>query len=247
MIQLVLLRHGESIWNKENRFTGWTDVDLTDTGIAEAHDAGKLLRESGFIFDVAFTSVLKKAIRTLWIVLDEMDLMWIPAKKSWRLNERHYGALQGLNKAESARDYGEKKVLLWRRSYDVQPPALKKTDERYPRNDPKYRDLNENEIPLTESLKDTAERLLPYWRDVIVPEIKNGKRVIIVAHGNSLRALVKYLDNISDEDIIHLNIPTGIPIVYELDEGLKPIKHCYLGDPERVKKATEAVEMQGKA
>ena len=247
MIQLVLLRHGESIWNKENRFTGWTDVDLTDMGIAEAHDAGKLLRESGFIFDVAFTSVLKKAIRTLWIVLDEMDLMWIPAKKSWRLNERHYGALQGLNKAESARDHGEKKVLLWRRSYDVQPPALKKTDERYPRNDPKYRDLNENEIPLTESLKDTAERLLPYWRDVIVPEIKNGKRVIIVAHGNSLRALVKYLDNISDEDIIHLNIPTGIPIVYELDEGLKPIKHCYLGDPERVKKATEAVEMQGKA
>lgn len=247
MIKLVLLRHGESIWNKENRFTGWTDVDLSRKGIEEARKAGQLLKEKGYTFDVAFTSVLKRAIRTLWIVLDEMDLMWIPVYRSWRLNERHYGALQGLNKAEMAAKYGEKQVLIWRRSYDIRPPSLEETDERYPGNDPIYRELDKKDIPLTECLKDTVERFLPYWHEVLAPTIKSGKRVIISAHGNSLRALVKYLDHISDEDIVELNIPTGIPLVYELDGELKPIKSYYLGDPEEVARATEAVARQGKA
>ncbi|MCW4032837.1 MAG: 2,3-diphosphoglycerate-dependent phosphoglycerate mutase [Candidatus Bathyarchaeota archaeon] len=246
MIKLVLLRHGESVWNKENRFTGWTDVDLSKKGIKEARDAGKLLKDSGFIFDIAFTSVLKRSIRTLWIVLDEMDLMWIPVRISWRLNERHYGALQGLNKAETAKKFGEKKVHLWRRSYDVRPPALDKSDKRYPGFDPIYGDLSENEIPATECLKDTSERFLPYWHDEMVPIIKSNKRVIVAAHGNSLRALVKHLDNISDEEIVSLNIPTGIPLVYELDDELKSKRHYYLGDPEEIKKATEVVKNQGK-
>jgi len=246
MIKLVLLRHGESVWNKENRFTGWTDVDLSKKGIKEARDAGKLLKDSGFVFDIAFTSVLKRSIRTLWIVLDEMDLMWIPVRRSWRLNERHYGALQGLNKAETAKKFGEKKVHLWRRSYDVRPPALSISDKRHPRLDPMYRDLNEKEIPATECLKDTSERFLPYWHDEMVPIIKSNKRAIVSAHGNSLRVLVKYLDNISDEEIVGLNIPTGIPLVYELDDELKPIRHYYLGDPEEIKRATEAVKNQGK-
>ena len=247
MINLVLLRHGESIWNKENRFTGWTDVDLSRKGIKEARDAGQVLKEKGYTFDVAFTSVQKRAIRTLWLVLDEMDLMWIPVYRSWRLNERHYGALQGLNKSETAAKYGEEQVLIWRRSYDIRPPSLEKTDERYPGNDPIYADLDERDIPLTECLKDTVERFLPYWHEVLAPTIKSGKRVIISAHGNSLRALVKYLDHISDDDIVRLNIPTGIPLVYELDEALKPIKSYYLGDPEEVAKAMEAVAKQGKA
>ncbi len=247
MYKVVLLRHGESLWNKENRFTGWTDVDLSEKGIEEAHNAGKTLKEEGFTFDVAFTSVLKRAIRTLWITLDEMDLMWIPVYRSWRLNERHYGALQGLNKSETAAKHGEEQVLIWRRSYDVPPPALTKDDDRYPGKDPRYKDLDEKDIPLTECLKDTVERFLPYWKDTIAPTIKSGKRVIIAAHGNSLRALVKYLDNISDEEIVKLNIPTGMPLVYELDEELKPVKHYYLGDPEAVKKAMESVANQGKA
>nr|HID59405.1 2,3-diphosphoglycerate-dependent phosphoglycerate mutase [Desulfobacterales bacterium] len=247
MRRLVLLRHGESVWNKENRFTGWTDVDLSERGIAEAKKAGQILKEMGYSFDVAYTSVLKRAIRTLWIVLDEMDLMWIPVYRSWRLNERHYGALQGLNKADMARKFGEKQVLIWRRSYDVSPPMLEKTDERYPGNDPRYKDLDDKDIPLAECLKDTVERFLPYWHEVISPTIRAGKRVIISAHGNSLRALVKYLDDISEEDIVRLNIPTGIPLVYELDDKLKPIRHYYLGDPEEVKKAMDAVASQGKA
>lgn len=246
-MKLVLLRHGESIWNRENRFTGWTDVDLSEKGVEEARKAGQVLKEKGYIFDVAFTSVLKRAIRTLWIVLDEMDLMWIPVYRSWRLNERHYGALQGLNKAETAAKYSEEQVLTWRRSYDVRPPSLEKTDERYPGNDPIYRGLAKEDIPLTECLKDTVERFLPYWHEVLAPTIKSGKRVIISAHGNSLRALVKYLDHISDEDIVKLNIPTGIPLVYELDSELKPIKNYYLGDPEEVARAMEAVASQGKA
>ena len=246
-MKLVLLRHGESIWNRENRFTGWTDVDLSEKGIEEARKAGQVLKEKGYTFDVAFTSVLKRAIRTLWIVLDEMDLMWIPVYRSWRLNERHYGALQGLNKAETAAKYSEEQVLIWRRSYDVRPPSLEKTDERYPGNDPIYRDLAKEDIPLIECLKDTVERFLPYWHEVLAPTIKSGKRVIISAHGNSLRALVKYLDHISDEDIVKLNIPTGIPLVYELDEDLKPVKSYYLGDPEEVARAMEAVARQGKA
>ncbi|MBU1888191.1 MAG: 2,3-diphosphoglycerate-dependent phosphoglycerate mutase [Candidatus Omnitrophica bacterium] len=245
-IKLVLLRHGESIWNKENRFTGWTDVDLSDQGIEEAREAGKILKKEGFMFDVAFTSVLKRAIRTLWITLDEMDLMWIPVYRSWRLNERHYGALQGLNKAEMAKKFGEKQVLVWRRSYDVPPDALDKTDERYPGNDPRYKDLDEKDIPLTECLKDTVARFLPYWHETIAPTVKSGKKVLIAAHGNSLRALVKYLDNISDEAIVKLNIPTGIPLVYELNPDITPIKHYYLGDPESVKKAMESVAKQGK-
>jgi len=247
MIKLVLLRHGESIWNKENRFTGWTDVDLSEKGVEEAHNAVSLLKEGGFTFDVAFTSVLKRAIRTLWIVLDYMDLMWIPVYRSWRLNERHYGALQGLNKSETAKKFSEEQVHIWRRSYDVPPPALDVKDERYPGKDPKYHDLTEDELPLTECLKDTVERFMPYWHDVIVPAIKSGKRAIIAAHGNSLRALVKHLDNISDQDIPNLNIPTGIPLVYELDEKIKSIRHYYLGDPEAVEKATESVVQQGKA
>jgi len=247
MKQVVLLRHGESIWNKENRFTGWTDVDLSEKGIAEAGKAGQVLKKEGFIFDVAFTSVLKRAIRTLWIVLDEMDLMWIPVYNSWRLNERHYGALQGLNKSEMAAQFGEEQVLIWRRSYDIRPPALEKDDERSPDNDPRYADLDKKDVPLTECLKDTVARFLPYWHEEIAPVIKSGRRVIISAHGNSLRALVKYLDNIPDDKIVSLNIPTGLPLVYELDDGLKPIKSYYIGDPEEVKKAMEAVANQGKA
>ncbi len=246
MHKLVLLRHGESTWNKENRFTGWTDVDLSEKGIEEAHKAGKVLKEEGYIFDVAFTSVLKRAIRTLWITLDEMDLMWIPVYRSWRLNERHYGALQGLNKAETAQRHGEEQVLIWRRSYDVRPPALEKDDDRYPGKDPRYKDLPPAELPLTECLKDTVKRFLPYWKETIEPTVRSGKRIIISAHGNSLRALVKYLDNISEEKIVKLNIPTGIPLIYELDEDMQPIEHYYLGDAEGVEKATQAVANQGK-
>jgi 2,3-bisphosphoglycerate-dependent phosphoglycerate mutase len=245
VVKLVLLRHGESIWNKEDRFTGWTDVDLSDRGITEAKEAGRTLRERGYLFDVAFTSVLKRAIRTLWLVLDQMDLMWIPVYRSWRLNERHYGALQGLNKAEMALKVGEEQVHKWRRGYDVRPPALDNTDKRYPGNDPKYRELGESELPLTESLKDTIVRCVPYWHDVIASTLKSGKHVIVSAHGNSLRALVKYLDNISDEDIPGLNIPTGIPLVYELDEDLKPQKHYYLGDARAVERAVNKVAKQG--
>ena len=245
-IKLVFLRHGESIWNKEDRFTGWTDVDLSDRGITEAKEAGRTLREKGYVFDVAFTSVLKRAIRTLWLVLDEMDLMWIPVYRSWRLNERHYGALQGLNKAEMAVKVGEKQVHMWRRGYDIRPPALDKTDKRYPGNDPKYSELDETELPLTESLKDTIARCVPYYREVLAPTLKSGKHVIVSAHGNSLRALVKYLDNIGDAEIVNLNIPTGIPLVYELDERLKPQKHYYLGDADEVEKAISEVARQGK-
>jgi 2,3-bisphosphoglycerate-dependent phosphoglycerate mutase len=247
MFKLVLLRHGESIWNKENRFTGWTDVDLSEKGILEAKNAGKTLREKGFIFDVAYTSVLKRAIRTLWIVQDELDLMWIPVHFSWRLNERHYGALQGLNKAEMASRYGEKQVLIWRRSYDIQPPALTRDDLRYSGNDPRYKDLKESEIPLTECLEDTVKRFLPYWHEVLAPEVKSGRRVLISAHGNSLRALVKYLDNVSNDEIVGINIPTGIPLIYELDDTLNPIGHYYLGNTEDIKKAMDIVAKQGKA
>jgi 2,3-bisphosphoglycerate-dependent phosphoglycerate mutase len=247
MYKIVLLRHGESSWNKENRFTGWTDVDLSEKGLVEAGKAGEVLRNEGFVFDIAFTSVLKRAIRTLWIALDRMDLMWIPVYNSWRLNERHYGALQGLNKAETAAKFGEEQVLIWRRSYDAPPPPLEKNDPRAPAKDPRYKDLKPAEAPLTECLKDTVARFLPYWHETIAPAVKSGKRVIIAAHGNSLRALVKYLDNVSDEEIVGLNIPTGIPLVYELDNDLKPVKHYYLGDPEEVKKAMEAVAKQGKA
>jgi 2,3-bisphosphoglycerate-dependent phosphoglycerate mutase len=246
MYKVVLLRHGESEWNKENRFTGWKDVDLSEKGVIEAHEAGKTLKSEGFSFDMAFTSVLKRAIKTLWITLEELDQMWIPVTRSWRLNERHYGALQGLNKAETAEKYGDDQVLVWRRSYDTPPPALTKDDERYPGHDARYKDLNESETPLTECLKDTVERFLPYWHETIAPEIKKGKKVVIAAHGNSLRALVKYLDNISDADITNLNIPTGIPLVYELDEDLKPIKNYYLGDQEKIKAAAEAVANQAK-
>ena len=246
-IKVVLLRHGESIWNKENRFTGWTDVDLSEKGIEEARESGRVLKKEKFTFDIAFTSVLKRAIRTLWIALDEMDLMWIPVYRSWRLNERHYGALQGLNKIEMAQKFGDEQVLIWRRSYDTPPPALEKKDKRYPGNDPIYKGMDERDIPLTECLKDTVERFLPYWHEVIAPTIKSGKKVIIAAHGNSLRALVKYLDNVSDEEIVRLNIPTGIPLIYELDQELHPIKHYYLGDPEKVRKAMESVAKQGQA
>ena len=247
MTKLALLRHGESTWNKENRFTGWADVDLSEKGIQEAKQAGKILKKERYSFDVAFTSMLKRAIRTLWIVQDEMNLMWIPVNISWRLNEKCYGTLQGLNKAEMAAKYGEEQVLKWRRSYDIRPPALEKTDERCPGNDPRYKDLDNKDIPLTESLKDAVERFLPYWHEVIVPLIRSGKRVIISAHGNSIRALVKYLDDLSDVDIVELNIPTGIPLIYELDERLKPIKNYYLGDPDEIKRATKTVARQGKA
>ena len=245
-MKLVLLRHGESIWNKEDRFTGWTDVDLSDKGIAEAKEAGRTLREKGYFFDVAFTSVLKRAIRTLWLVLDDMDLMWIPVYRSWRLNERHYGVLQGLNKEEMAVKVGAEQVHMWRRGYDTRPPALKTTDKRYPGNDPKYRELGETDLPLTESLKDTVARCISYWHDVIAPTLKSGKHVIVSAHGNSLRALVKYLDNIGDDEIVNLNIPTGIPLVYELDERLIPQRHYYLGDADEVEKAINKVAGQGK-
>ncbi|MGA2158365.1 MAG: 2,3-diphosphoglycerate-dependent phosphoglycerate mutase [Dehalococcoidia bacterium] len=247
MIKLVLLRHGESLWNSENKFTGWTDVDLSNKGINEAQRAGKVLREQGYVFDLAFTSVLKRAVRTLWIALDELDLMWIPVKNSWRLNERHYGALQGLNKSETASKYGEDQVLVWRRSYDIPPPALDKKDERYPGRDARYANLKPGQLPLSESLKDTYRRCLPYWHDTIAPAVKSGKRVIISAHGNSLRALVKYLDNVSNQDIVGLNIPTGIPLVYELDADLKKLNSYYLASSEELKKATRAVADQGKA
>jgi len=247
MHKVVLLRHGESTWNKENRFTGWTDVDLSEKGISEAHKAGKLLKSEGFKFDVAYASVLKRAIKTLWITLEEMDLMWIPVVRNWRLNERHYGDLQGLNKAETAKKFGEDQVKIWRRSYDTPPPALEKGDERYPGNDARYADLTEAELPLTECLKDTVARFVPYWEETIAPTIKQGKKVVIAAHGNSLRALVKYLDNIPEDEIVGLNIPTGIPLVYELDENLKSIKSYYLGDPEEIAKAAAAVAAQGKA
>jgi 2,3-bisphosphoglycerate-dependent phosphoglycerate mutase len=247
MYKVVLLRHGESQWNLENRFTGWTDVDLTEKGIQEAISAGKVLKEKGFTFDIAYVSVLKRALRTLNLALDQMDLLWIPVEKSWRLNERHYGGLQGLNKSETAALHGEEKVLIWRRSYDVPPPALEKNDPRYPGNDPRYADVDPSDLPLTECLKDTVERFLPYWHGTIAPMIKTGKKVVIAAHGNSLRALVKYLDNMTEEEILKLNIPTGLPLVYELDANLKPIKHYYLGDEEAVKKAMEAVANQGKA
>ncbi|MGI6523683.1 MAG: 2,3-diphosphoglycerate-dependent phosphoglycerate mutase [Bdellovibrionota bacterium] len=247
MYKLVLLRHGESVWNKENRFTGWTDVDLSEKGIEEAKQAGRLLKAENLTFDIALTSVLKRAIRTLWLSLYELDLMWIPVERAWQLNERHYGALQGLNKAETAAKFGDDQVLIWRRSYDVPPPPLEKDDERYPAHDRRYSDLSEAELPLTECLKDTVARIMPYWQNRIAPLIKSGKRVLIAAHGNSLRALVKYLDNVSESEIVGLNIPTGVPLVYELDENLKPIKHYYLGDPEAIAKAAQAVANQGKA
>jgi 2,3-bisphosphoglycerate-dependent phosphoglycerate mutase len=246
MPTLVLLRHGESTWNKENRFTGWTDVDLSDTGLDEAHEAGRLLRAESFRFDVAHTSVLKRAIRTLWIALDELDQMWCPVRNSWLLNERHYGALQGLNKSETAAKFGESQVKIWRRAYAVSPPPLEKSDERWPGHDPRYKDLAESDLPLTECLKDTVKRFLPHWHETIAPAVKSGKKVIVAAHGNSLRALVKYLDNVSDDEIVGLNIPTGIPLVYELDDDLKPIRHYYLGDQEKIKAAMEAVAAQGK-
>ena len=247
MYKVVLLRHGESVWNKENLFTGWTDVDLSEKGKEEAKEAGLVLKEQGYIFDIAHTSVLKRAIRTLWLALDEMDLMWIPVVRDWRLNERHYGALQGLNKAETAAKYGEQQVKVWRRSYDIQPPALEEADPRYPGHDPRYRSLTKSQLPLTECLKDTVARFLPCWHDVIAPDVRSGKRVPITAHGNSLRALVKFLDNIPEQKIVELNIPTGMPLVYELDDDLKPLKSYYLGDPERVRQAMEAVASQGKA
>lgn len=247
MPEIILLRHGESVWNKENRFTGWTDVDLSSKGIKEVKKAAELLKKEGVTFDIAFTSVLKRGIRTLWIVLDEMDLMWIPVYRSWRLNERHYGALQGLNKAEVAAKYGEEQVLKWRRSYDIRPPSLEESDLRYPGNDPKYRDLGSKDIPLTESLKDTVMRFIPYWHKVISPIIKSGKRILIAAHGNSLRALVKHLDGISDEEITQLNIPTGIPLIYNLDKNLKPLSKRYLGDPKEVQTAIQSVENQVKS
>ena len=246
MIKLVLLRHGESVWNLANKFTGWTDVGLSEKGVREAHEGAKWFKKEGYAFDLAYTSVLKRAIQTLWIVLEDMDLMWIPVHRSWRLNERHYGDLQGLNKLETVEKFGPEQVLIWRRSYDTQPPALEKDDSRSPANDPRYKDLTDEELPLTECLKDTVNRFLPYWHDVIAPALKQGKRIIVVAHGNSLRALVKYFDNISDEDIVSLNIPTGIPLVYELDENLKPLKHYYLGDPEVIKQAIDSVASQTK-
>ena len=244
MYKLVLVRHGESTWNKTNKFTGWTDVGLSERGIEEARSAAALLLEGGYTFDVAYTSVLKRAIRTLWIILDDMDLMWIPVYRSWRLNERHYGALQGLNKAEIAQRRGKEQVHVWRRSYDVPPPPLADDDPRNPARDPRYADLSESEVPLTECLKDTVARMLPYWHETIAPAVKAGKRVLCVAHGNSLRALVKYLDSISDQEIPKLNIPTGIPLVYELDDELSPIQHYYLGDPEAAAKAAAAVAAQ---
>ena len=247
MHQLVLLRHGESIWNKENRFTGWTDVDLSERGAQEALNAGRLLKQEGFIFDIAYTSVLRRAVKTLWLALEELDLMWIPVEHSWRLNERHYGALQGLNKAETTEQYGEQQVKIWRRSYDTPPPALEISDQRWPGRDPRYAGLAREDVPLTESLKDTVARFLPFWHTVIAPALKAGRKPIIAAHGNSLRALVKYLDNVSEADITELNIPTGVPLVYELDDMLKPLSHRYLGDPDEIARAMAAVAAQGKA
>lgn len=247
MYTLVLLRHGESTWNKENRFTGWTDVDLSEQGVKEARAAGQVLLSAGHTFDIAFTSVLKRAVRTLWLTMDEMDLMWVPVHRHWRLNERHYGALQGLNKAEMAAKHGEEQVKIWRRSYDIPPPALDLDDPRHPRHDPRYARLDPATLPCTESLKLTVERFLPYWHDAIVPAVRLGQRVLIAAHGNSLRALVKFLDDVSDEEIVALNIPTGIPLVYELNDQLRPIRHFYLGDTAEIEKKMAAVAAQGKA
>ncbi len=247
MYKLVLIRHGESTWNLENRFTGWTDVDLTPTGVAQAQNAGRLLKAEGFQFDVAYTSVLKRAIRTLYLALDEMDATWLPVVKSWRLNERHYGGLQGLNKADMAKQYGDEQVLVWRRSYDTPPPVLEAHDPRSERSDPRYARLDPAQVPLTECLKDTVERVMPFWNESMAPAIKAGKRIVVAAHGNSIRALVKYLDNIGDDEIVGVNIPNGIPLVYELDENLKPIRHYYLGDAEAAAKAAAAVASQGKA
>jgi 2,3-bisphosphoglycerate-dependent phosphoglycerate mutase len=244
MKRLVLLRHGESTWNQENRFTGWTDVGLSEKGVQEALEAGQTLRQEGYIFDIAYTSVLKRAIKTLWIVLEEMDLMWIPVYRSWRLNERHYGALQGLNKAETAAQHGMEQTHIWRRSYDIPPPALTPDDPRHPGRDPRYAKLRPEELPLTECLKDTVNRFLPYWHEIIAPVLRAGERVLIAAHGNSLRALVKYLDDVPDDEIVELNIPTGIPLVYELTDGLLPIRSFYLGDPEAIKLASQAVANQ---
>jgi 2,3-bisphosphoglycerate-dependent phosphoglycerate mutase len=244
---LVLLRHGESDWNRENRFTGWTDVDLSASGVEEARRGGRLLRDAGYTFDAAYTSLLKRAVRTLWIVLDELDLMWLPVHRTWRLNERHYGALQGLNKAETAAAHGEEQVKVWRRSYDVPPPPLDPADPRFPGHDRRYADLTEKELPRAESLKDTVARVVPYWEAAIAPAVRAGKRVLVAAHGNSLRALVKHLDGIGDEEIVGLNIPTGVPLVYDLDAGLRPTGHRYLGDAEQVRKAQEAVARQGQA
>lgn len=246
MYKIVLIRHGESTWNRENRFTGWTDVTLSEKGAAEAVAAGQLLKKEGYLFDKAYTSVLKRAIKTLWSILEETDLMWIPVERDWRLNERHYGALQGLNKAETAAKYGEDQVKIWRRSYDVRPPLLNKDDERYPAKDPRYAGLSQEQLPLGECLADTVQRVIPFWLTVAAPDIRMGKKLIIAAHGNSLRALVKYLDNVPDSEIVELNIPTGIPLVYELDAELKPIKHYYLGDSEAVAAAQAAVANQGK-
>ena len=247
MHQLVLIRHGESTWNLENRFTGWTDVELTPTGVAQAREAGRLLKASGYDFDVAYTSVLKRAIWTLWHALDQMDRTWLPVINAWQLNERHYGGLQGLNKAETARKYGDDQVLVWRRSYDTPPPALEPGDARCERSDPRYAKLTAAQVPLTECLKDTVARVLPYWNEQLAPAIRSGQRVLIAAHGNSLRALIKYLDDIADADIVGLNIPNGIPLVYELDAQLRPIKHYYLGDPQAIAQAAQAVASQGKA
>jgi 2,3-bisphosphoglycerate-dependent phosphoglycerate mutase len=246
MYKIVLLRHGESVWNKENLFTGWTDVDLSEKGVAEAKESGATLNQQGFRFDLVFTSVLKRAIRTAWIVLDEMDLMWIPFHHDWRLNERHYGALQGLNKAETVAKYGDQQVKLWRRSYDIRPPALEETDPRYPGKDPRYAGLTKQQLPLTECLKDTVERVLPFWHERIAPTIRSGKQILIAAHGNSLRALVKYLQDIPEQEIVDLNIPTGIPLVQELDENLKSVRHYYLGDPDRIQQAIAGAASTGK-
>jgi 2,3-bisphosphoglycerate-dependent phosphoglycerate mutase len=247
MTRLVLLRHGQSTWNRENRFTGWTDVDLSDTGREEARDAGRLMQAEGLEFDVAYTSVLTRAIRTLWLALDNMSLLWLPVRRAWQLNERHYGALQGLNKTETAARYGEGQVLTWRRSYDMPPPPLEPDDPRHPARDRRYRDVPSGRLPLTESLKDTVARFLPYWQETITPELQSGKRILIVAHGNSLRALVKYLERMSDEDIVGLNIPTGVPLVYQLDDNLEPIDKTYLGDADAIRRATDAIANQGKA
>lgn len=247
MYTLVLIRHGESLWNKENRFTGWKDIDLSPKGVQEAHLAGKILKEKGFNFDIAWTSVLKRAIRTLWIIQDEMDLMWIPVFRSWRLNERHYGALTGLDKAETAAKYGEQQVHIWRRSYDIRPPAFEPDDLSNPGYHQRYAEIIQTEIPLTECLKDTVARFIPLWQTEITPMVRSGKKVLIAAHGNSIRALVKHLDNVSDADITELNIPTGIPLIYELDEDMRAIRHYYLGDEEAVRSAMEAVKNQGKA
>jgi len=247
MHKLVLIRHGESTWNQENRFTGWTDVDLNEKGLREAKAAGELLKKKGYSFDRSFVSVLKRALRTNWMILDELDELWIPIERSWRLNERHYGSLQGLNKGETAAKFGDDQVLIWRRSYDVPPPALEKSDERFPGHDRRYKDVSESDLPLTECLKDTVDRVLPYWHSEIAPAVKRGEKVLVTAHGNTLRAMVKYFDNLSEEEVLALNIPTGIPLVYELDNDLKPIRHYYLGDQEAITAAAAAVASQGKA